>query len=311
MATVQRVYNQPSCTLQVSGIATGGDVLSVLTEFRIRFQDYPQTILGGADVLRQLSHVISLYGQSLQKSLPLPDLEVNGIGFRSVGRYSHVLAVPTALVDAPTGVALQPSGAETARGAGGVKAEFNLSTVQLFDLMDVIDQMVADPSTYPDLQLDFDVAAHRPKPPLGAKLLPALVGVVGLAATAGVLYMLPVPKNQPRPIQTAPANSLPVPPKPKANPPQGSTVPTASPTSPSPTSAPDAQGDSSKGDSKSESKGESNSSSSTNNTPSDSGSSSTAIPSSRSEDRDRSTNSPSPSGDSSTKPTTEPSSPRP
>ncbi len=310
MATVQRVYNQPSCTLQVSGIATGGDVLSVLTEFRVRFQDYPQTILGGADVLRQLSHVISLYGQSLQKSLPLPELEVNGIGFRSVGRYSHVLAVPTALVDAPTGVALQPSGTETARGAGGVKAEFNLSTVQLFDLMDVIDQMVADPSTYPDLQLDFDVAAHRPKPPLGAKLLPALVGVVGLAVTAGVLYMLPVPKNQPRPIQTAPANSLPVPPKPKAQPPQASPTPAVTP---SPTSAPDAQGDPSKGDSKSESKGESNNSSSTTNTPSDSGSgsSSTATPSSKSEDRDRSTYSPSTPSDSSTKSTAEPSSPKP
>ncbi len=243
MATVQRVYSQPSCTLQVSGIATGGDVLSVLTEFRVRFQDYPQIIVAGADVLRQLSHVISLYSQSLQKNLPLTNFEVNGIKLQSVGQYSHILTVPTSLVDVPTGVALQPSGTETERGAAGVKAEFNLSTVQLFDLMDVIDQMVVDPTTLPDLQLDFDVAAHRPQSPLGAKLLPALVGVVGLAATAGVLYMLPVPKNQPRPVQTVPANSVPVPPKPKTKPPvpspTSSPVPSASPSDskPEPTSS--------------------------------------------------------------------------
>ncbi|MEI6428315.1 MAG: DUF4335 domain-containing protein [Pseudanabaena sp. ELA607] len=307
MATVQRVYSQPSCTLQVSGIASGGDVLSVLTEFTVRFQDYPQTIVGGPDVLKQISQVISLYSQSLQKSPPLTNMEVNGIKLRSVGKYSHVLTVPTAVINVPTGVVLQSSDGANAHSAGGIKAEFNLSTVQLFDLMDVVDQLVADPSTYPDLRLDFDVAAHRPQPPLGAKLLPALVGVVGLGVTAGVLYLLPVPKNQPRPVQTVPANVLP---KSKAKPPQVSPTPEVTP---SPTSAPDSQGESSKG----ESKNESNNSSNTTSTPSDatSGSSSGVTPSGKYEDRDRSTPSPSapnnPSDSSNAKPTSEPSSPKP
>jgi hypothetical protein len=217
---LQRTYSLPSCTLLIEGISTSGDVLSILTSFGCRFNHHPEPIVGGLELLTALVKVVGAYTQALKTNtaLTIPEARVS---LKPESQYLHLLSISINEADANNPKEMQ----------------VHLSTIQLFDLMEGLDRLCCDPTTLPEIKLVKEIADYRSQSGLTNQALPAIGGVISLAIAATVLYFIPTPKPQPKPAQTVPAQTQPLP--------KDSTPPTVLPnsgdnptSSPSPTSSP-------------------------------------------------------------------------
>jgi hypothetical protein len=80
-----------------------------------------------------------------------------------------------------------------------------LTTVQLFDLVEAVDQFIADRHTLPDFSLTLQPLSRRyrqPDEPFVQRAVPATLGAISLAIFAAALYVLPIPevrKPEPKP----------------------------------------------------------------------------------------------------------------
>lgn len=221
---IQRIYNLPNCTLLVDGISLGeSDVLSIPTSFEYQFFHTQERIVGGRGLLEALVKAASQYVQALQMLRTITfDIHHNGaaVSLKPVSDHLHQLHLqPTAEDSAdPKPIAIQ------------------LSTVQLFDLIDSIDQLCSDPQTLPDLQLVFAPPKDKVPVQAGVKIIPAAIGIAGLAIAAITLNFIPVPSPPPKPkLQESSQTQTP---QPKAD-----TQPNAT-SAPSPTPSPASQPDS-------------------------------------------------------------------
>jgi hypothetical protein len=73
------------------------------------------------------------------------------------------------------------------------EVDWQLSTVQLFDLTEAIDQFLADGSTLPTLLVGIQPAPRAAKGAVSAQAAPIGLGLSGLAATALAFYLVPAP----------------------------------------------------------------------------------------------------------------------
>lgn len=238
--TIQRLYSLPNCTLLIEGLGDTitfgqGDArlpITMVINAECRLTGYEKPISGGREFLESLVAAVSQYVQTLLSGLSMARSPQDGkqlVQLERINETTHRLNA-------------RAQGAE-ATGATSAITQVDLNTVQLFDLVEAIDQLLADPQTLPDLTLNLKPASRREivkARQVGRELVPAAIGVSGLAAAAVLLSLLPVPKVEPPqdlyPVrgQTTAGNS----PSPTAPP---SPKPTASPaaTSPSPTPSPD------------------------------------------------------------------------
>jgi hypothetical protein len=194
---IQRSYNLPSCNLLIEGISTGGDNLSILTNFDCRFSHQTESIVGGLELLSNLIKVVGAYTQSLQSlnkknAVAMPEHQVK---LESEGQHLHVLSMSMS------------EGNEQSSQDLKIK----LNTIQLFDLMENLDRLCCDPLTLPDLKLATDIADQRSQSQLNRQTIPAIAGVFSLAIATTVLYFMPVPKPSPKPAQTVPVQTSPLP----------------------------------------------------------------------------------------------------
>jgi len=223
---IQRSYSLPSCTLLIDGIITGGDVMSILTSFSCRFSHHAEPIVGGLELLNALVKVVGAYAQAL-KSNTLVAIPEKQVRLEPEGQHLHVLSVLLNEADAYNPKQLQ----------------IKLNTIQLFDLMESLDRLCCDPTTLPDLKLVTQISDYRSQSQLNSQAVSAIAGVASLAIAATVLYFIPIPKPQPKPAQTAPVQTKPLPnvttpPTPVATPTSSPTPESSSP-SPEPTSSPE------------------------------------------------------------------------
>ncbi len=95
---------------------------------------------------------------------------------------------------------------------GGV-VQLDLTTVQLFDLVEAVDQFFADSQTLPDLSLRLAPVSKRystSNQPLVKQAVPAAVGVSSLAIAAIAFFLVPLPQPQePKPASSSQSNNLP------------------------------------------------------------------------------------------------------
>ena len=89
--------------------------------------------------------------------------------------------------------------------------QIKLNTIQLFDLMESLDRLCGDPMTLPDLKLVTQISDFRSQSPLSKQTVPAIAGVISFAIAATALYFIPAPKPQPKPAQTIPVQTSPLP----------------------------------------------------------------------------------------------------
>lgn len=239
--TIQRQYSLPNCTLTIEGL---GDVISlspteprppvsVLINAECRLAGQEQPLSGGREFLDSLVKAVSQYVQGL----------LSGLHGNRLVREENPLVQLHAINSTTHRLSVRSPGS----GDSQTSRDIDLNTVQLFDLMEAIDQLLADTQTLPDLTLNLRPLSRREiakAEPIAKQVVPAAIGVSSLAAAAVLLSLLPVPKVNPpkdlypvRSTATATPGTSPSPgtsPTTEASP---TTSPTTSPASPSPTTA--------------------------------------------------------------------------
>jgi hypothetical protein len=181
--TIQRQYSLPNCTLVLEGFgdasAKPGElrpVMSILTNAECRLISQP-VMRGGKDFFEGLIATVSRYAQEVLSGIhvPVADADQQAVHIERLSSDQHQL---------------------TFAPATGAKQVLTLNTVQLFDLVEAIDQFIADTQTLPQWSLGLKPASKRfaPREPLTKQAVPFAAGLGSLAIAAAVFAALPTPE---------------------------------------------------------------------------------------------------------------------
>ncbi len=205
--TIRRQYSLPNCTLVLDGLsdgtATSGipdqrPVMSSLFNAECHFVGQERPLVGGRDFLTSLVTTVSNYAQEFLSGIPHPAKSpaANSIVSLSKGDRENVHHLEATLDNDPS-----PNISETVTAQSQPTA-INLSTVQLFDLLEAIDQFLADRRTLPDIMIPLQPIAKAIAQPIAAQAVPAGLGLASLVVAGLIGYALPVPQV------TAPKSSI-------------------------------------------------------------------------------------------------------
>lgn len=259
--TIQRQYNLPNCTLVLEGLSDAAlapnpadlrPLMTILLNAECYLGGGEKPLSGGREFFESLVRSVSLYAQEILSGIhlptQLPSSSPNLVQLQQVNFNLHRLSI-------------QPHPETNPAPSAGVQV-VDLTTVQLFDLVEAVDQFLADSQTLPNLSVPLAPVPKRfvaPGQSLSKQAVPAAIGISTAAVAAVACFMLPVPKvRQPdcvvfdprcaptvptnRPTGASPGAASPSP-SPSASPsPQSQASPSASPvaeTSPSPAAAAD------------------------------------------------------------------------
>jgi hypothetical protein len=171
---------------------------------------------------------VSRYGQQLLSGVPRPGVTAQ---------------TPPPLVDLKPGdghyhhlIVRQQAPEEPLTDANALAPlDVKLTTVQFYDLMEAVDQLLADTQTLPDLTAEFQAVSRRqvrPEEPIAKRAAPAALGAAALAAAGLALFFVPPPEFEPtRPNGEAntPAETTPAPVEAGTEPEDNSVEPTPEP----------------------------------------------------------------------------------
>ncbi|MBW4622592.1 MAG: DUF4335 domain-containing protein [Cyanosarcina radialis HA8281-LM2] len=233
MTTVQRRYNLPNCKLVLEGVSDATNtnpldprpLMPILVNAECHLPNLEQPLVGGRDFLESLVNAVSNYTQEL----------LSGIGHPKTQKAQpDLVRIEKGPQEDLHTLTLQPEG-EAANGRSPIQV--NLTTVQLFDLLEAVDQFLADSRTLPDVALNLNsvpkqyAATHQS---VGERVAPAVLGVTGLALAGAALFAIPIPKKvEPPKIPQAQTQASPVP-----QPPTATGSPAVSPTTPTTAASP-------------------------------------------------------------------------
>lgn len=186
--TIQRQYSLPNCTLVLEGLSDQNGaadvemrpVMSLLINAECHLgQEKP--LLGGREFFESLVTAVSLYAQEFLSGIHLPRHTYSDrpsfVKLERLDRNHHRLSV-------------DPDENNTITAQQVV----DLTTVQLFDLVEAIDQFVADTQTLPFWSLNLAPVPKRyakSGEPIAKQVVPATVGLSGLALAALAFVSLP------------------------------------------------------------------------------------------------------------------------
>ena len=202
----RRQYSLPNCNLILEGmedvssesadILSGQLPMSILINAECHLLKSNQKLSGGSVFLSNLSQAVSNYAQGFLSGLFPKDKSS-----QSSGEYPQVSIAPIADKHLHL-LTLEPK-----PDSGEARTEVEITTVELFDLVDAIDRFHADSSVLPNMTLELRPVSKRyrqPEQPLAERLTPIAVGFSSLAIAAGALYMVPVPEitpTEPTPVE--------------------------------------------------------------------------------------------------------------
>lgn len=220
----KRQYILPNCNLILEGLedadAENADILSgqapmsILINAECHLLNSNQKLSGGSVFLTNLAHTVSRYAQGFLSGLWQSDSKTKTRNTE----YPQISLAPI------TEKHLHRLTLEPEPDSGEAKTEIDLTTVELFDLVDAIDQLYADRSTLPNITLDLKPVSRRyrqPEQPLAQRLTPVAIGFSSLAIAAVALFMIPPPETAP--VQSPPVNQI------ETEPETTETVPTEDP----------------------------------------------------------------------------------
>jgi len=195
--TIQRLYSLPNCRLVLEGLSGNGPtgqgdprpVLSVLMSAECHFQGKGEPLTGGREFFESLVRAVSSYAQEFLSGVPTP-LNHNGqaalVHLRKIHGDLHRLTFEEKTEAAPDAEAKMP-----------LEKNIDLTTVQLFDLVEAVDQFFADPLALPDLSVNLKPVSKREvtsTEPVAKRALPVGIGVSGFALAAIAFFLLPIPE---------------------------------------------------------------------------------------------------------------------
>lgn len=194
--TIRRQYSLSNCTLVLDGLSEDStQKISILLNAECHFLGVNQVLSGGKVFLTNLVETVSAYGQGCLSGLYSPQREhgketEEKVSIEPVpGKYLHRLTWES------------PSEEQ--------KVEVELTTVQLFDLLEAVDQLFADPQTLPDLTLQLQSVSKRYRQreePLLQRATPPILGIGSFVLAAIAFVFFPVPEV-PQPEEPKPEES--------------------------------------------------------------------------------------------------------
>ena len=209
--TIKRQYILPNCTLILEGLNDSSEdenetfaqnSLSILVNAECHFVSSNQQLSGGSVFFENLVKAVSAYAQEFLSGLPHPQNSRSESPQVYIGkiddRYLYRLTFePEANTDQQ-------------------KSEIDLTTVELFDLVEAVDQFLADNSTLPNIALKLQSLSrkHRqPDRPLIERVTPVVVGMAGLAVATAAFFVVPPPEvRKPESIpESSPTETIPSP----------------------------------------------------------------------------------------------------
>ncbi len=219
MTVPPRKYSLPNCTLVLEGLGTpdgslmvtdARPLMSMLTSVECHFIGQEEPLRGGLEFFQGLVMAVSRYAQEFLSGIAMPTDPKSPpslVTIRTIGPNCHRLVVAAA--EATTSHHAQSTETAGAR-------QVDLTTVQLFDLVEAIDQFLADDRTLPGLAIPLAPLSRRYLPNDGKALeqaAPAVIGISGLALAAIAFFFMPIPEVQRpkdlRPSQTEPTSVQP------------------------------------------------------------------------------------------------------
>ncbi|MEH2465941.1 DUF4335 domain-containing protein [Nostoc sp.] len=201
---IQRKYSLPNCTLLLEGLSDVSRVahfqemrpeLSILVNAECYLSGYNQPLTGGREFFESLVRAVSGYAQEFLSSVPNPQAhnqESELVEFQKVDSNRHRLIIHSE--GAPEGFESHSNNSKRP------PIEIDLNTVQLFDLVEAVDQFFADSQTLPELSLELQPVTRRyggASQALIRQAVPAAVGVSSLAVAAIAFNLIPPPQMRP------------------------------------------------------------------------------------------------------------------
>jgi hypothetical protein len=209
--TIRRQYSLPNCTLVLEGLSettaedneptSGQQSISILVNAECHFAGSNQLLSGGRVFFENLIKTVSAYAQELLSGIAHPQEFHND---------SMLVRIETLAAENLHRLTL-----ELEKEGDKNTTVVELNTVELFDLVEAIDQFCADRTVLPDLNLTLTPVSRRyrqPEEPLADRVIPAALGITGLALAAAVFLVIPPPQmrepelNETSPTQTVPQN---------------------------------------------------------------------------------------------------------
>ena len=189
--TIQRQYVLPNCSLVLEGLsADTSNVLSILANAEFKIVGIERPLSGGMEFFNALVRAVSAYCQRLISGLDHPEHMASQSSLVVVepdeGQYHRLIVKPEILNDASS----------NSSGEAALQT-IKLSTVQLFDMAEAIDQFYADAQTLPEVSVKLAPLPRRyvrAEEPLTKRAVPPLLGFGTLAVATVGLFFLPVPE---------------------------------------------------------------------------------------------------------------------
>jgi Domain of unknown function (DUF4335) len=162
--------------------------MSSLFNVECHFVGCEQPLFGGRDFLTNLVSTVSNYAQEFLSGIhhptpPTPDAHNSITLTRGDREHTHYLQAT-----------LDPNHNPNAEGK---PTQIKLSTVQLFDLLEAIDQFLADRRTLPDIMVPLRPATKALAQPISAQATPVGLGLASLVVASLIGYALPAPQVSP------------------------------------------------------------------------------------------------------------------
>ncbi|MFM5889730.1 MAG: DUF4335 domain-containing protein [Dolichospermum sp.] len=242
---IQRKYSLPNCTLILEGLsditrtANFQDLrpeLSILVNAECYLSGNTQPIVGGREFFESLVTAVSNYVQEVLAQEVLSKIPENSsqklynqnhpsdlVELQKIDSDSHRLILHSEI----TQDNLEGNANE------GKPIEIILNTVQLFDLVEAVDQFFADSQTLPELCLELHPITHNyggSSQILRKQVIPATVGISSLALAALACFFIPIPQFRAPEVKPEEQSSTTIPPTPLNPPLQKQEAATPTPT---------------------------------------------------------------------------------
>ncbi|MEB3180393.1 MAG: DUF4335 domain-containing protein [Nostocaceae cyanobacterium] len=212
---IQRKYSLPNCTLLLEGISDPNNaaaamdmrpLLSFLLNAECYLSSLTQPLTGDRAFFESLVKAVSGYAQEFLSKIPHSEAhneESSLVKLQKIDNNRHRLIVYSGG---------QVQSGQIRPNTAQAPIQVDLTTVQLFDLVEAVDQFFADSQTLPDLVIPLQPVSKRYVAGSGAvskQVVPATVGVSALAgAAAAAFFLVPVPEvRPPQPKTQEPATS--------------------------------------------------------------------------------------------------------
>ena len=201
---IQRLYSLPNCKLIVEGLSNANDtsptearpLLSMLVNVECHLAGTDRPLTGGRDFFESLVTAVSAYAQEFLSKVhhPLAHRQLPGlVQLHKVDDNWHRLTVRPEL---------EAQGSNIGESPNQPPIQIDLTTVQLFDLVEAVDQFFADSQTLPELSPRLSPISKRfvtSSQIVAKQALPTAVGISSLALAAIAFFFIPVPTKIPQP----------------------------------------------------------------------------------------------------------------